>query len=145
MTMKKGESSRFLFQPQYAYGDMGCPPLIPPAAMVLFEVQVLDYLDARQVDDFTAMSLVGNLQSNMKYRNRFSNCHVLDFHFNENSSLPFKLQNKQKIMFDYISAPRRLAFSFFSGGAGCRSSAHPSQSYCCTTWFWQPLLQAEPI
>ncbi|KAM6915117.1 inactive peptidyl-prolyl cis-trans isomerase FKBP6 [Xenentodon cancila] len=56
LTMKKGEFSRFLFQPQYAYGDMGCPPFIPGAAMVLFEVQVLDYLDSGQVDEFTAMS-----------------------------------------------------------------------------------------
>ncbi|XP_071757895.2 inactive peptidyl-prolyl cis-trans isomerase FKBP6 [Centroberyx gerrardi] len=56
LTMRKGEFSRFLFQPQYAYGDMGCPPFIPPAAMVLYEVQVLDFLDSGQVDDFVAMS-----------------------------------------------------------------------------------------
>uniref|UniRef100_A0A3Q3GQ59 peptidylprolyl isomerase n=1 Tax=Kryptolebias marmoratus TaxID=37003 RepID=A0A3Q3GQ59_KRYMA len=54
--MKRGEFSRFLFQPQYAYGDMGCPPFIPAAAAVLYEVQVLDYLDSAQVDDFIAMS-----------------------------------------------------------------------------------------
>ncbi|XP_059212466.1 inactive peptidyl-prolyl cis-trans isomerase FKBP6 isoform X2 [Centropristis striata] len=54
-TMRKGEFSRFLLQPQYAYGDMGCPPLIPSAAVVLYEVQILDYLDSAQVDDFIAM------------------------------------------------------------------------------------------
>ncbi|KAM8826029.1 inactive peptidyl-prolyl cis-trans isomerase FKBP6 isoform 2-T2 [Synchiropus picturatus] len=37
LTMKKGEFSRFLFRPQYAYGQMGCPPLIPPAAIILYE------------------------------------------------------------------------------------------------------------
>uniref|UniRef100_A0A3B5AF47 peptidylprolyl isomerase n=1 Tax=Stegastes partitus TaxID=144197 RepID=A0A3B5AF47_9TELE len=37
LTMKKGEFSRFLLQPRYAYGDMGCPPLIPAAAAVLYE------------------------------------------------------------------------------------------------------------
>uniref|UniRef100_A0A3P8NZJ9 peptidylprolyl isomerase n=1 Tax=Astatotilapia calliptera TaxID=8154 RepID=A0A3P8NZJ9_ASTCA len=57
LTMKKGEFSRFLLQPQYAYGEMGCPPFIPTAAVVLYEVQILDYLDSGQVDDFITMSL----------------------------------------------------------------------------------------
>lgn len=56
MTMQKGEFSRFLFQPQYAYGDIGCPPFIPPSARVLFEVHVVDYLDSGQVDSFVEMS-----------------------------------------------------------------------------------------
>ncbi|XP_023134576.2 inactive peptidyl-prolyl cis-trans isomerase FKBP6 [Amphiprion ocellaris] len=56
LTMKKGEFCRFLLQPQYAYGDMGCPPLIPAAAVVLYEVHILDYLDSGQVDEFIAMS-----------------------------------------------------------------------------------------
>ncbi|TNN47521.1 Inactive peptidyl-prolyl cis-trans isomerase FKBP6 [Liparis tanakae] len=56
LTMRKGEFSRFLFQPQYAYGDMGCPPFIPAAAVILYEVQILDFLDSGQVDDFIAMS-----------------------------------------------------------------------------------------
>ncbi|TNM95070.1 hypothetical protein fugu_017829 [Takifugu bimaculatus] len=56
LTMKKGEFSRFLFEPQYAYGDLGCPPLIPAFSVVLYEVHILDFLDSGQVDDFTAMS-----------------------------------------------------------------------------------------
>lgn len=52
LTMRKGEYSRFLFLPEYAYGAMGCPPLIPPVATVLYEVQVLDFLDSAQVDEF---------------------------------------------------------------------------------------------
>ncbi|XP_029281048.1 inactive peptidyl-prolyl cis-trans isomerase FKBP6 isoform X2 [Cottoperca gobio] len=56
LTMKKGEFSRFLFQPQYAYGNMGCPPLIPAAAVVLYEIQIIDYLNSGQVDDFIAIS-----------------------------------------------------------------------------------------
>lgn len=58
-TMRRGEFSRFLFQPLYAYGEMGCPPLIPPAATVLYEVQLIDFLDSGQVDDFLALSRVG--------------------------------------------------------------------------------------
>ncbi|XP_071335032.1 inactive peptidyl-prolyl cis-trans isomerase FKBP6 isoform X3 [Trachinotus anak] len=57
LTMQKGEFSRFLFQPQYAYGDMGCPPFIPAAAVVLYEVQILDFFNSGQVDDFVALSL----------------------------------------------------------------------------------------
>ncbi|XP_066516538.1 inactive peptidyl-prolyl cis-trans isomerase FKBP6 [Hoplias malabaricus] len=56
LTMRKGEFSRFLFQPSYAFGEMGCPPLIPPVATVLYEVQVLDFLDTAQVDEFFALS-----------------------------------------------------------------------------------------
>ncbi|KAK5853123.1 hypothetical protein PBY51_006940 [Eleginops maclovinus] len=56
MTMRKGEFSRFLLQPQYAYGEMGCPPLVPAAAVILYEIHILDFLDSGQVDDFVAMS-----------------------------------------------------------------------------------------
>ncbi|KAE8286978.1 Inactive peptidyl-prolyl cis-trans isomerase FKBP6 [Larimichthys crocea] len=56
LTMKKGEFSRFLLEPQYAYGDLGCPPLIPAAAVVLYEIQIIDYLDSGQVDDFITLS-----------------------------------------------------------------------------------------
>ena len=31
-TMRKGEISRFIFSPDYAYREMGCPPRIPPNA-----------------------------------------------------------------------------------------------------------------
>ncbi|XP_041831016.1 inactive peptidyl-prolyl cis-trans isomerase FKBP6 isoform X2 [Melanotaenia boesemani] len=55
LTMRRGEFSRFLLQPQYAYGEMGCPPFIPASATVLYEVQIIDYLDSGQVDDFIAM------------------------------------------------------------------------------------------
>lgn len=56
--MKKGEFSRFLFKPRYAYGDFGCPPHIPPLATVLYEVQVLDFFDSAQVDEFMDLTTV---------------------------------------------------------------------------------------
>ncbi|XP_044141715.1 inactive peptidyl-prolyl cis-trans isomerase FKBP6 [Bufo gargarizans] len=52
LTMQRGELSRFLFSPKYAYGEMGCPPLIPPAATVLFEIELLDFLDTAESDEF---------------------------------------------------------------------------------------------
>lgn len=61
-TMRRGEFSRFLLQPRYAYGELGCPPIIPPGATVLYEVQVFDYLDSAKVDEFFALSLVSFVQ-----------------------------------------------------------------------------------
>lgn len=58
MTMKKGEVAHFLFKPKYAYGDMGCPPLIPSSATVFYEVHVIDFLDSAKVDEFLALSPV---------------------------------------------------------------------------------------
>ncbi|NWS77555.1 FKBP6 isomerase, partial [Crotophaga sulcirostris] len=52
LTMRKGEISEFLFVPDYAYGQMGCPPLIPPGATVLFRVELLDFLDSAETDTF---------------------------------------------------------------------------------------------
>ncbi|NXX59445.1 FKBP6 isomerase, partial [Scopus umbretta] len=52
LTMKKGEVARFVFTPDYAYGRQGCPPLIPPNATVVFEVEVLDFLDSDESDTF---------------------------------------------------------------------------------------------
>uniref|UniRef100_A0A8C0AZV1 peptidylprolyl isomerase n=1 Tax=Buteo japonicus TaxID=224669 RepID=A0A8C0AZV1_9AVES len=52
LTMKKGEVARFVFTPAYAYGRQGCPPLIPPNATVMFEVEVLDFLDSDESDTF---------------------------------------------------------------------------------------------
>ncbi|NXN91219.1 FKBP6 isomerase, partial [Rhinopomastus cyanomelas] len=51
-TMKKGEMARFVFSPDYAYGQQGCHPLIPPNATVMFEVEVLDFLDSAESDAF---------------------------------------------------------------------------------------------
>ncbi|NXV83072.1 FKBP6 isomerase, partial [Atlantisia rogersi] len=52
LTMKKREVARFIFTPHYAYGQRGCPPLIPPNALVMFEVEVLDFLDTGESDAF---------------------------------------------------------------------------------------------
>ncbi|XP_068271452.1 inactive peptidyl-prolyl cis-trans isomerase FKBP6 [Nyctibius grandis] len=52
LTMKKGEVARFIFTPDYAYGQLGCPPLIPRNATVVFKVEVLDFLDSDESDTF---------------------------------------------------------------------------------------------
>ncbi|XP_060115290.1 inactive peptidyl-prolyl cis-trans isomerase FKBP6 [Heteronotia binoei] len=52
LTMKRGELAQFLFRPYYAFGSAGCPPLIPPNATVLFEIELLDFLDTAESDEF---------------------------------------------------------------------------------------------
>ncbi|XP_078403963.1 inactive peptidyl-prolyl cis-trans isomerase FKBP6 [Cetorhinus maximus] len=56
LTMRKGEFSRFLFKPQYAYGPMGCPPRIPENATVMFELEILHFLDTLESDEYFILS-----------------------------------------------------------------------------------------
>ncbi|KAM5329671.1 inactive peptidyl-prolyl cis-trans isomerase FKBP6 [Glossophaga mutica] len=56
LSMRRGELARFLFKPAYAYGTLGCPPLIPPNSTVLFEIELLDFLDSAESDKFCALS-----------------------------------------------------------------------------------------
>ncbi|XP_042542910.1 inactive peptidyl-prolyl cis-trans isomerase FKBP6 isoform X3 [Dipodomys spectabilis] len=56
LSMRRGELARFLFKPTYAYGTLGCPPLIPPNSTVLFEIELLDFLDSAESDKFYALS-----------------------------------------------------------------------------------------
>ncbi|XP_067864155.1 inactive peptidyl-prolyl cis-trans isomerase FKBP6 [Heptranchias perlo] len=56
LTMRKGEFSRFLFKPQYAYGQMGCPPRIPANATVMFEIEILHFLDTLESDEYFSRS-----------------------------------------------------------------------------------------
>ncbi|KAM3933674.1 inactive peptidyl-prolyl cis-trans isomerase FKBP6 [Leptodactylus fuscus] len=57
LTMQRGELSWFLYSPAYAYGHLGFPPLIPPASTVLFEIEMLDFLDTAESDAFCELPL----------------------------------------------------------------------------------------
>nr|XP_016801711.1 inactive peptidyl-prolyl cis-trans isomerase FKBP6-like isoform X2 [Pan troglodytes] len=58
LSMRRGQLARFLFKPNYAYGTPGSPPLIPPNTTVLFEIELLDFLDCAESDKFCALSAV---------------------------------------------------------------------------------------
>ncbi|XP_075212743.1 inactive peptidyl-prolyl cis-trans isomerase shutdown [Lycorma delicatula] len=45
-TMRKGELSQFLIEPEYAFGKYGCPPRIPPDATLLYEVELFKFTDS---------------------------------------------------------------------------------------------------
>ncbi|ESO97333.1 hypothetical protein LOTGIDRAFT_114969 [Lottia gigantea] len=55
-SMKKGEKSRYLFTPEYAYGRMGCGERIPGNSTVLAEVELLSFIEQEGVDDFYNMT-----------------------------------------------------------------------------------------
>ncbi|XP_032934025.1 inactive peptidyl-prolyl cis-trans isomerase FKBP6 isoform X3 [Catharus ustulatus] len=52
LSMTKGEAALFVLTPEYAYGQRGCPPSIPPNMTVLFKVEVLDFIDSEECDAF---------------------------------------------------------------------------------------------
>ncbi|XP_070572772.1 inactive peptidyl-prolyl cis-trans isomerase FKBP6-like [Ptychodera flava] len=51
-SMRKGEFSRFLVKPEFAFGKHGCPPRIPGNAQILFEMELISYIDNSLVEDF---------------------------------------------------------------------------------------------
>lgn len=42
-TMKRGEKAILTCRPEYAYGEAGAPPNIPPNSTLLFEVELFDW------------------------------------------------------------------------------------------------------
>lgn len=55
-SMKKGETARFLISPAYAYGRMGCPPRIPADSSVMFEIELLNFVDRGAADEYNCSS-----------------------------------------------------------------------------------------
>lgn len=47
--MKKGEVSVFTIQPEYAYGENGAPPTIPPNATLTFEIELLSWASVKDI------------------------------------------------------------------------------------------------
>merc|ERR1712146_287182 len=42
-TMKRGEKALIIAKPEYAYGENGSPPTIPPNSTLQFKVELLDF------------------------------------------------------------------------------------------------------
>lgn len=51
-TMKTHEKSQFIFEPYYYCGEAGCEPRVPKNTPVLFEIEVISYVESTPYDDF---------------------------------------------------------------------------------------------
>ena len=47
-TMKKGEQALIIAKPEYAYGESGSPPKIPPNSTLQFKVELIDFRDRKK-------------------------------------------------------------------------------------------------
>ena len=45
MSMKKQEKAFISIAPPYAYGDDGLEPKVPPNMSVIYEIELLDFMD----------------------------------------------------------------------------------------------------
>ena len=61
-TMKKHEIACFVIHPEYAFGELGCEPLVPANAEVLFIVYLIDYVDGGAADNIQNLSAEERLQ-----------------------------------------------------------------------------------
>lgn len=55
-TMTKGELSRIMVDPKYAFGEMGVPPRIPANAEILYEVQIIKFIVGKDAVEFEDMA-----------------------------------------------------------------------------------------
>ncbi|XP_031985591.1 inactive peptidyl-prolyl cis-trans isomerase FKBP6 isoform X2 [Corvus kubaryi] len=83
LSMTKGETALFVLRPEYAYGQRGCPPSIPPNTTVLFKVELLDFIDSEECDAFFeltyALSILGRSSSSKAEQSQINASKLLLF------------------------------------------------------------------
>lgn len=54
-SMCKKEKASFMIQPEYAFGQMGCPPRIPENAQILAKIELLDFVQEAEAEALLAI------------------------------------------------------------------------------------------
>lgn len=49
-SMKMGEKAKFLISSKYGYKKKGIPPIIPPNADLIFEIEIIDVIEKNEID-----------------------------------------------------------------------------------------------
>ena len=57
LTMRKGEVAEILIYPEVAYGELGCPPRIPPKASIMYVVKIIEVHKEGSMGDFFNLPL----------------------------------------------------------------------------------------
>lgn len=47
--MKKGEVCKVTLKPEYAYGESGSPPKIPPNSTLVFEIELIEFCNDKDL------------------------------------------------------------------------------------------------
>lgn len=55
-TMKKREKSQFIIEPEFYCGKAGCPPRVPADTPVLFQIEVISFIEANAFDSYELTS-----------------------------------------------------------------------------------------
>lgn len=70
LSMKLGEKSKFTLSPDYAYGAQGAGDAIPPNSTLIFEIELVDFMDKpKSIDEMTKEERVEKAQENKNQGN----------------------------------------------------------------------------
>lgn len=89
-SMSKHEVSIFLIHPDYAFGELGCAPLIPPSSEIMYVVSLIDYLDNASVNNFENLSI--------EEKKKFSNVKINVGHIFQIAADGFKQKKYKQAM-----------------------------------------------
>lgn len=101
-TMRQGELARFLVHPDYAFGEHGVPPRIPPSATILLEMEILKLTDRAELDEYNAMDEEEKKEITFKKK-----LHVVNTERQEGNEL-YQTGNNKKALSKYMRGLRIL-------------------------------------